>query len=1068
MKHIGSAEDNGPRRNETGAYNDLFMTMSRTVASFQSLMQLVRTHPHMSPEQIVDLTIPKEISERMEKLVENIDEDTVSDAAVPQVSVDVTTEQLVNQHNITSSPEARHNRGEELKRKLQEKTDNPAYQEKFQPRRETLSIWDKREEILDVIEKNQVTVICGTTGCGKTTQIPQYIMDHETQKGTGGDCNIVVTQPRRISATSISQRIADERLEIIGDNVGYTIRLDSVPGKHINFCTSGVLLRIFNAKPNLDGIRYVIIDEIHERDINSDFLLILMRELLPKRPDLRLILMSATLQSELFSGFFGRAPVINVEGYVYPVQELFIEDLARVATEKNEGNLIPSFKDFFERQMILQAPEGESNEKFRSRGGAGQATNPRPRYGFMECHGEIDYMAVDYAIKHIIKFNEMEHSSILVFLPGWDEIARCRDLLDKNPKYHLLLMHSSVNTEDQMQCFKPAPEGKTKIILSTNIAESGVTIDDIRGVVDVGRAKEKSYVIRRGHTKASKGDMGNLSQLVTVFASRANCIQRRGRAGRTRPGMCIRLYSKEHFETVADFQTPEMLRQPLDSLCLQILSLNLGDPSNFLNKALEPPSAEAIEVSMARLEALGATTTSRQLTHLGLSLSKLPVVPRIGKAILLGCIFKCLDSVLTVASTVEMDVFNTSRDTRDSARINRDHMSLNTQSDHLAAVNGFNSWAAKVAENPSPTDLMAFLTEHCLFVPSLRNISRYKRQFMDILADSGFVDKRPPKYQVYVDESTNSEHAQDIGLVKTVIGAGLFPNIAMYRSKKILRSKHDNSIAVSTNSIVCRTPVEEIRNPFFCFEELMKTSDVGNRIQVRGLTSVSLWGVLLLGATNAQLAYRDDLNLGLIDDWIVFRASFADLDLLKRFKAFLSKALVKKLTNPKDFDNNATMDIVRDILRDLVNAPLRPNNLVEESWEDIGVINRGRASMVDPTIFIEATERARKEAEAAAAEANISAADNASQPAEASPPAKPQPTPTSVPTSTTAREEAAAPQATEASKLEATAVPQAKPEVAKPIAPVVSQSKPQVVEQPPQPTPESPPAFVPRTVGRRK
>ena len=1091
MKHVGQAEDNGPRRNETGAYNDLFINMSRTVPSFQSLMQLVRTHPHLAPDQIVDMSLPPAISERIEKLVDGVDEDTIADAAMPTVSVDVTTEDLVQQQSDTSNPVEKERRLVELQRKAAEKAASQEYKDKYQSRRESLSIWDKKEEIMDIISKNQVTVVCGTTGCGKTTQLPQYILDWETERGTAGDCNIVVTQPRRISATSISQRIADERLERIGDSVGYTIRLDSIPGKHINLCTSGVLLRIFQANPNLDGIRYVIIDEIHERDINSDFLLILMRELLQKRPDLRLILMSATLQSELFSGFFGRAPVVNVEGYVYPVQELFLEDLAKHAIEKKEAAAIPSFKDFVEaaadgNAMQLSAPEGESMVKFRARGGAGAATNPRPRYGFMECHTDIDYTAVDYAIRHIIKFNDMNASSILVFLPGWDEIVRCRDVLEKNPKYHLLLMHSTVNNEDQLQCFKPAPEGKIKIILSTNIAESGVTIDDIRGVVDVGRAKEKSFVLRKGRTAVGRNDMGTLSQLVTVYASRANCIQRRGRAGRTRPGMCIRLYTKDHFESVADFQTPEMLRQPLDSLCLQILALSLGDPSAFLNKALEPPSAEAVETSMRRLESLGATTPTRQLTHLGLALSKLPVAPRTGKVILLGCIFKCLDSALTIASTVENEVFNASRDAREATKINRDHMTFASLSDHLASVNGFNSWSEKVAEpNIAVNDVMAYINEHSLFIPALRNVSRYKRQFMDILAQSKFVEERPPKFQVYADESDHSRYATDCGLVKSVIAAGLFPNIAMYRGKRTLRAKHDNSINIANSSTLFRAPPEDIKSPFFCFEELMRTSEANGRIQCRTMTNVSIWAVLLLGASNSQLAYRDDLNLGLIDDWIVFRANFTDLDLIKRFKAMLAKAIVKKLTDPTDYDNNATLEVLRDIVRDLVNSPIRPNNLVEETWEDAGTITRARASLIDPILVLEmqkaeAAAAAAKEAEErAAAEGVTSVADGEAKadsaegeeaeesvpangdekidttPSEAAnvPPATPQPMPLPKRSFFTPVEDAPS--------FAKRTVPQP------PQQQQQQQERPAAVEQQPAPKEEAPAAFVPRMSGKR-
>jgi len=539
-------------------------------------------------------------------------------------------------------------------------------------------------------------------------------------------------------------------------------------------------------------------------------------------------------------------------------------------------------------------------------------------------------------------------------LPGWDEIIRAKDIMDKNPKYHLLLLHSSVNADEQLKCFEPAPEGKVKIILSTNIAESGVTIDDIKGVVDVGRAKEKSFVMRKGRTNIGKHEMGQMSQLVTVYASRANCIQRRGRAGRTREGTCVRLYTKNHFDTVAEFQTPEMLRQPLDSLCLQILALGLGDPGVFLNKALEPPSVEAVEAAMHRLEDLGAVTPTRKLTPLGLKLSKLPVAPRVGKVILMGAMLRCLDSALTIASTVEVEVFNASRDVREATRIQKEHLSNGTQSDHIGSLNAYNMFTVKCAENGPIKELQDHINENGFFIPSLRVVSRYKKQFFEILAQSGFLGKqKTPKYQVFVDTSSYSDHAQNVGLVKAILVAGFFPNVAMYRGKRLMRNKFENLITPSTASVLHRTSPEEVKNPYFVYEEMVRSAAQGEgnaKVNVRGISAVSLWSILLMGASNSQVAYRDDMNLGLVDDWLVFRASFDNLDLLKRFKALLSKTIIKKLSFPEDDDNNALMDKVADIVRELVSIPTKPNNIAEVTWEEIGRIQEAKPWDVDRTL----------------------------------------------------------------------------------------------------------------------
>lgn len=202
--------------------------------------------------------------------------------------------------------------------------------------RKSLPAFKEKERLLQAIARNQVVVISGETGCGKTTQLPQYILESEIESGRGAFCSIICTQPRRISALAVAERVATERGEPLGDSVGYKVRLEGVKGKntHLLFCTSGILLRRLLSDRNLDGITHVFVDEIHERGMNEDFLLIVLKDLLPRRPDLRLILMSATLNAELFSSYFGGAPMIHIPGFTYPVRANFLEDVLEITGYK--------------------------------------------------------------------------------------------------------------------------------------------------------------------------------------------------------------------------------------------------------------------------------------------------------------------------------------------------------------------------------------------------------------------------------------------------------------------------------------------------------------------------------------------------------------------------------------------------------------------------------------------------------------------------------------------------------------------------------------------------------------
>lgn len=577
------------------------------------------------------------------------------------------------------------------------------------------------------------------------------------------------------------------------------------------------------------------------------------------------------------------------------------------------------------------------------------------KYGFLEAVGEVDYSSIQFAVDYVVEQQDLTDSSILVFLPGWEEIVKAKELLERNQKFHIITLHSSVGAAEQMQCFQPAPEGKTKLILSTNIAESGVTIDDIAAVIDVGRAKEKSYILRRGRTSFGRNEMGSMSQLVTVYASRANCVQRRGRVGRTRPGICIRLYTKHHYQSVHDFQTPEMLRQPLDALCLQILALGLGNPVDFLGQAVEPPTSTHIESAMNRLHDLGGVTTKGLLTPLGLHLAKLPVAPRVGKMILVGAVLKCLDSALTIAACSDTDVYVTAREHRDAVRAHREDLSNNTLSDHISSVNGFNFWVS-AHYTKGPQEVMYDLQERMLSVPQLLTVSRYKRQFFDILCHHGFLTEvdveayresaMSHKAEIFVDQSSYSVDATDVGIVKTMIASGLFPNISLHRGKKLMRNKFDNRLAPASASVVAKAEEENVTNPFFVYEEIVKQSIDQNvdRLVLRGVSSIPLWSILLMGSPSLAVTYNEELNMVLVDNWLLFRANFNTLELIRRFRKEFNRCLTRKFVAPNDRANNEMLEECRMLFKEIIHLPLKPNEIALTTWEEKGTILKPETS----------------------------------------------------------------------------------------------------------------------------
>lgn len=707
-----------------------------------------------------------------------------------------------------------------LIRKFQEKQKNTYYLQMLASR-QTLPAWPMKDEIVKTINANQVTVISGDTGCGKSTQVPQFILDHWMDKSNGsrnpGKVDIIVTQPRRIAAIGVAERISDERNEKIGGVVGYQIRLENKisSSTRLTFCTTGILLRRLYSDPLLDSVTHLIIDEVHERSEESDFLLMILKQVLQKRPQLKVILMSATLNSKLFSEYFNGAPVLTIQGRTFPVQQVFLEDII----ERSGFVLEPdtpyskkiSKKDEEQLMQELEYADVTASETPPSRHIRDENLKLSDLISrYIECSKttcktlflmnplKINPELIETVITYIVDSDDHDwphEGTILVFLPGLAEIQSVFDqLMDskrfgpRSSDFVLIPLHSTLSSEEQNLVFKKM-SGKRKIILSTNIAETSVTIDDCVFVIDAGQQKEKHFDSNR-----------NMESLETVWISRANASQRRGRAGRVMPGICIHLFTKHrHDNNLLSQPIPEIHRIPLEQLMLRVKMLPNFDGhslASILNQSIEPPSEENMQGAIKRLQNLGAFD-KENLTALGSHLALLPVDVRIGKLMLFGAIFQCLDSVLTICACLShKSPFVSPFSKRQEADARKRQFAIGN-SDHLTVLNAYRRW--KEAKKKSRYAGQNYADENYLSIRTLEMLGEIKFQFLELLISIGFVPVDMPRQRkgksfednlleiTGKDLNANSENSRLIG---AILCAALYPNVVKVRSSTIV-NKHN-------------------------------------------------------------------------------------------------------------------------------------------------------------------------------------------------------------------------------------------------------------------------------------
>ena len=494
-----------------------------------------------------------------------------------------------------------------------------------------LPVSGKKAEIAMAISKNQVVIICGETGSGKTTQIPKICL--ELGRGVSG--LIGHTQPRRIAARSVASRIAHELQSPLGEVVGFKVRFNDKlsESSYIKLMTDGILLAETQGDKFLNAYDTIIIDEAHERSLNIDFLLGYLKQLLPKRPDLKIIVTSATIDADRFSQHFNGAPVIEVSGRTYPV-EIRYRPLGKAGFRAREVAETES------AQFDL-----DDDTDFRSENLLGIPRKAKTEARWLEEDDEeeaIEEAILDAADDLLLHGD----GDILVFLPGEREIRDTAEHLRKYQGRSTKLKHIEVlplfarlSIEDQQKIFRPHSE--RRIVLATNVAETSLTVPGIKYVIDAGLARMNRYSTR-----------AKVEQLQIEKISQAAAKQRSGRCGRVSSGICIRLYSEDDFNRRPEFTEPEILRSSLASVILRMAALRLGDVTEF--PFIEAPSSRLVTDGYQLLQELGAVDSQRQITETGLQLAKLPLDPRVGRMILAAKRESCLKEILIIASVLSI------------------------------------------------------------------------------------------------------------------------------------------------------------------------------------------------------------------------------------------------------------------------------------------------------------------------------------------------------------------------------------------------------------------------------
>ncbi|KAF9074920.1 P-loop containing nucleoside triphosphate hydrolase protein [Rhodocollybia butyracea] len=733
--------------------------------------------------------------------------------------------------------------------------------------RELLSIREKLpsftavDKFLDLLQSSPVVVVVGDTGCGKTTQLPQFILDSLIKSYKGSSASIIVTQPRRLSAIGVANRVSAERLN--DGSVGYAIRGESSQSEKTKllFCTTGVVLRRLSLGDKLEDVTHIVVDEVHERSVDGDLLLLELKELLARHTRLKVILMSATINHEIFSKYYGGAPLLSIPGFTHPVTDKYLEDFIQEIDYRPSGG----------RQVAGSSKTQKANEDALKLLGLDDRSISAIQS--ITRSDRVDYQLIASLVGHIVA-TATKRGGVLVFLPGVQEIRQCIDALLGTltaNNTEILPLHANLSNTEQMRVF--AKTSKWKIIVATNVAETSITIDDVIYVIDGGKVKEVQY-----------DSEANISKLVETWVTQAAARQRRGRAGRTQPGTCYKLYTRKQEEKMGKYPVPEILRVPLESISLAVKVMREEeDVQHYLARALDPPQTGAMETAWSVLKELGAISEQGKLTSLGRHISMLPMDLRLGKMLILGTIFRCLGPALTIAACLSSKpLFISPTDKREEATQARARFAKGN-SDLLTDLNAYDEAMRFNSEGKSQSSMRQFCENNFISHSTLREISTVRRDYLGPLATIGFVPLNSTPNSPELNTNSSNEN-----LLKAVILGGLWPRVARVHLPKsaikfdkvqggtVQRENtgkefkffdlRDGRVFLHPSSVLFGRA--SWKSPFVVyFQKVMTTKPF-----LRDVTEVPIWSLLLFGGPVSIDHVRGGLIVSTRDNHIKLKA----------------------------------------------------------------------------------------------------------------------------------------------------------------------------------------------------
>lgn len=771
--------------------------------------------------------------------------------------------------------------------------------QKYQETKHKLPVLASFNSIVDTINKNQVVIVSGETGSGKSTQIPQFLLEDSITNARKfslvcTQVHAIINEPRRISATSLASRVSAE----LGDNpilgttswAGYQTKNDSKISKStcINYCTTvvltnkGILLRMMESDPNLESFTHIIVDEVHERTMDSDFLLLLLKRILENRTDLRVVLMSATANAKHFAEYFSEfskdVPCLNIPGKTFPVSAIYLEEIVRLTGYRLEYDSEYAIKSNsigkrLDKIVVSDRRGRKHTENYswdEAMGTAGPESTVENTIANMN-HERINYDLIVSLVRYICTNSPAEQNdefmgSILIFMPGVYEIKKLSQILvnefdnagkqvETEIELLVLPLHGSLNGIEQARVFDAAPSGIRKVVVSTNVAETGITIPDAVYVIDTMRAREVSIDQKRGMTR-----------LAEVMISKANSRQRSGRAGRIRPGYSYHLITKDSYQKLTDHRPPEAVRLPLEDICLKFRSIVQDRDSlcDLLQLLIDPPPAKHITRAVGLLNLIQALDDTEQITKLGSFLSQMPVDVLTGKLLIFGALLSCLDPILTICAFISSGktpfVSQSGPDKLGNAKTFAEPLS-----DMLTCINAYNAWQRLHFSNQSKSIITKFCLSKNLNITNLELIHDARMQILQSLTQTNLLSNYRYRYSptpkpIELEPRLNKYNENNV-VISAALGCGLYPNVLVRTSGNstkagmtVIPQHPDTVVKVHNSSLSCKNLETSTAAQTLAYYsiQMQKSAFLGNQAVVWDVSVVPRLIYLVLVAKNVQ------------------------------------------------------------------------------------------------------------------------------------------------------------------------------------------------------------------------